>query len=181
MTEQEIAQILAETERFAEPRPVWPSVLMLAGLTFLEQFAKPFLRRLRPDYWYLPESLGKAQHEFDHWVQGMLPNDFMQILDHEAPEDHLPSGLSPEAFHRINHNVGKGVHQLAWRRSVLRTAFRPIFLLSGLAVLCLDLRCMLGIKDSLEAGEVGDAALIVFFYLWLMSMAGVALGVFRRS
>ena len=181
MTEQEIAQILAETERFAEPRPVWPSVLVLTGLTFLESFSKPLLRRLRPDYRYLPDSLGQAQHEFNHWVRKILPVDFMQLFEHASPEDHLPSGLSPEAFQRINHNVGKGVHQMAARRMVLRTAFVPIFLLSLAGILYLDVRFMLGIKHSLEAGEAGDAALIVLFYLWLMSMAGIALGVFRRS
>ena len=181
MTEQEIAQILAETERFAEPRPVWPSVLVLTGLTFLESFSKPILRRLRPDYRYLPESLGQLHPEFNHWVAQILPDDFMQVFSHESPEEHLPSWLSPEAFQRINHNVGKGVSQMAVRRMVLRISFVPIFLLSLVAILYLDLRCMIGVKDSLEAGEVGDATVIVFFYLWLMSMTGVALGVFRRS
>ena len=186
MTDPQITRaraLLAVTEDFAAPKPVWPSLIVMCGLTFCENFAKPFLRRLpgRP-YPFLPGSFFGVplQVEFRGWVAEVLPDDLMQVFDNDQPERTLQSWLPKKVFEQINHNVGLGFTRLARRRRILAAVYGPVFLLSLALILFFDLRCLFSIKDAILADDYWMAGFVGFRYLWLMLMVSICLGFRRR-
>lgn len=184
MTDQRIAEILSVTKEFASPRRIWPYLITMWGLTFCENFSKPFLRRLpgKP-YPFLPEAFFgiPLDIEFRGWVEDVFPADLMQVFDHAQPERNLPSWLPTSVFEQINHNVGVGFSRLARRRHILAAAYGPGLLVSLGLILAMDLVCMVRIKDAFLAGDLDTVILDAIGYVWAMLIMAICLGYRRRA